>query len=75
MDINNVSKQIWDFKLKIIELSAVIEKKNDISANQQLMKCYGIKEFAQNEYVKENIEFEKIFSQSIKHRLNQYEPF
>lgn len=50
-------------------------KKNDISANQQLMKCYGIKEFAQNEYVKENIEFENIFSQSIKHRLNQYEPF
>lgn len=38
-------------------LWAVIEQMI-ISINQLLTKCYGIKEFAQNEYVKENIEFE-----------------
>lgn len=38
-------------------LLAVIEQMI-ISTNQLLTKCYGIKEFAQNEYVKENIEFE-----------------
>lgn len=37
-------------------LWAVIEQMI-ISTNQLLTKCYGIKEY-ENEYVKENIEFE-----------------
>lgn len=51
---------ICDFKLKLLSMSclwAVIEQMI-ISTNQLLTKWYGIKEFAQNEYVKENIEFE-----------------
>lgn len=54
-----ILNDLWlQVKFIVNELFVSCHWTNDYFHQSTVDKCYGIKEFAQNEYVKENIEFE-----------------